>query len=371
MLEEDRKYRAFLSYSHQDLRIAQAVDSILKRNGLRPMWDEHFAYGQGFHEQIKKFIAHAHVFLPILTHSANQRNWVHQEIGYATALNVPVLPLAIGEVPGEMIHHLHAVRIEQNEAEQINGVLPDAALENLARALTLEEIERLIRERSDTKRVPFACAEHRGSNSLCVPSLGPFRSFAHNYASFEKKGLEENGFRENQSGIFPFLSRNAVGRSSLDELRRKRNQSEAFTRRRELGNVRYRLAQSLAYQKGHIVTELELAEAVLDGIKREVASYEVKLSRRTGAKIHFSCSRSRFSSSLRSVPAQDFHREMFCSNLVGAGGVGRGGYVHDGGVSEPRLRRKQSVVWNHPSDVRLASVSAGYLAGQTIAALRR
>jgi len=48
MVEEDRKNRVFLSYSHQDLRIAQAVDSILDANGLRPMWDEHFAYGHAY-----------------------------------------------------------------------------------------------------------------------------------------------------------------------------------------------------------------------------------------------------------------------------------------------------------------------------------
>jgi hypothetical protein len=158
MFEEDRKYRIFLSNSHQDLAIAQSVDAILRRNKLRPMWDEHFAYGHGFHDQIKKFIGHAHAFLPILPHSANQRNWVHQEIGYAMALNAPVLPLAIGEVPGEMIRDLHAIRIAQTEAEQASCVLPDLALENLAKALTPGEIERLMRERSDAKRVPFACA---------------------------------------------------------------------------------------------------------------------------------------------------------------------------------------------------------------------
>lgn len=158
MFEEDRQYRVFLSYSHQDLSIARGVDGILRRNKLRPMWDEHFAYGQGFHDQIKKFIAHAHVFLPILTHSANQRNWVHQEIGYATALNVPVLPLAVGEVPGEMIRDLHAIRITQAATEQASGVLPDSALDDLAEVLTPEGVERLIREHSDAKRVPFACA---------------------------------------------------------------------------------------------------------------------------------------------------------------------------------------------------------------------
>ncbi len=92
-------YRVFLSYSHQDLKLVTVIEAVLKRNGLSPMWDEHFLYGQGFHEQIKNFIAHAHVFLPILTPTASHRNWVHQEIGYAMALNVPVLPVTIGEIP--------------------------------------------------------------------------------------------------------------------------------------------------------------------------------------------------------------------------------------------------------------------------------
>jgi len=158
MIEDDKLYRIFLSYSHQDLRIAQAVHSILKNNGLRPMWDEQFLYGSGFHNQIKKYIAHAHAFLPILTHSSNKRNWVHQEIGYALALNVPVLPLAIGKVPGEMIHHLHAIHILQSKTEEAKGGLPDSALKDLESKLTPKGIEELIKEHSDAKGVPFFCA---------------------------------------------------------------------------------------------------------------------------------------------------------------------------------------------------------------------
>jgi hypothetical protein len=151
--KEDRHYRVFLSYSHQDLPIVKSVDRILKRNGLGPMWDEHFAYGQGFHEQIKTFIAHAHVFLPILTHGANQRNWVHQEIGYAMALHVPVLPLAIGELPGEMIHDLHAIRVEQSARDKAR------AERRLEKLLTIETMERLIDDTSAPSGALYECAD--------------------------------------------------------------------------------------------------------------------------------------------------------------------------------------------------------------------
>ena len=57
------------------------LDQILGRNDFDPMWDQHFAFGQGFHEQIRNFTSHAHVFMPLLTSTADQRKWVHQEIG--------------------------------------------------------------------------------------------------------------------------------------------------------------------------------------------------------------------------------------------------------------------------------------------------
>jgi len=73
------------------------------------MWDKTFSYGHGFHEQIKRFIAHAHIFLPVITEASSRRGVVHQEIGYAMALNVPVLPVTVGIIPGEMLQPLHVV----------------------------------------------------------------------------------------------------------------------------------------------------------------------------------------------------------------------------------------------------------------------
>ena len=63
-MDQRPKFRVFISYSHEDRSLVEGIAAILEANGLKPMWEENFAYGQGFHEQIKNFIAHAHVFSP-------------------------------------------------------------------------------------------------------------------------------------------------------------------------------------------------------------------------------------------------------------------------------------------------------------------
>jgi hypothetical protein len=158
--KDEREYRVFISYSHQDLKLVRAIHGALRRNHLAPMWDEHFAYGQGFHNQIKNFIAHAHVFVPVLTHTSNQRNWVHQEIGFATALNIPVRPIAIGELPGEMISHLHAIRVVQGARDAQRGQLSAAALRRIERLLTRDVIEQLVESSARLGGDLFACAEY-------------------------------------------------------------------------------------------------------------------------------------------------------------------------------------------------------------------
>ncbi len=39
---------------------------------MMPMWDKAFSYGHGFPDQIKTFIAHAHVFLPVITEASSR-----------------------------------------------------------------------------------------------------------------------------------------------------------------------------------------------------------------------------------------------------------------------------------------------------------
>ncbi len=109
------RYRVFISYSHADKDKVDRLVKVLKQNGLDPIYDKHLEGGFGFTEQIKKFISHSHIFLPLITESSSKRGWVHQEIGYASALNIPIMPIMINEVPGEMLHGLQAIQWDDDE----------------------------------------------------------------------------------------------------------------------------------------------------------------------------------------------------------------------------------------------------------------
>jgi hypothetical protein len=93
--------------------------------GLTPVWDKYIRPGAPFTEAIKGFIHHAHIFMPIITEHASRRPWVHQETGYAMALNIPILPVAVDSVPGEMTAQLLAVVVRSDFsdfAERLAGV---------------------------------------------------------------------------------------------------------------------------------------------------------------------------------------------------------------------------------------------------------
>lgn len=140
-------YRVFISYSHQDLEFVQRVVKIIEDNGLMPMWDRNFRWGEGFHEQIKNYIAHSHVFMPVITSHSDERKWVHHEIGYAMALNIPVLPLAVGKLQGGMIQQIHALQVSED-------------IEKLREQLSHEMIFSLLQRYSDPSNALYQCAEY-------------------------------------------------------------------------------------------------------------------------------------------------------------------------------------------------------------------
>lgn len=107
-------YRVFISYSHEDRELAGRVVKVLQKFGLEPIWDKDIRPGLPFTDSIKSLIAHSHIFMPLITENSQKRPWVHQETGFAMALKVPVLPIAIGNLPGEMIAQLQAINVEQD-----------------------------------------------------------------------------------------------------------------------------------------------------------------------------------------------------------------------------------------------------------------
>ena len=116
-------FRVFVSYSHEDRELAELVTEILKKKGLIPIWDKNIRPGTAFTGAIKGLIAHAHIFMPLITENSRQRPWVHQETGYAMALNIPVLPVAVGNLPGEMIAELQAINVLEPDLSDLEGKL--------------------------------------------------------------------------------------------------------------------------------------------------------------------------------------------------------------------------------------------------------
>src|SRR5579863_589825 len=104
-------FRVFISYSHDDAHLAGRLVTTLRSIGLNNIWDKDIHPGRSFVQEIKGFIEHVHLFMPLITVHSQNRPWIHEEIGFATALNVPVLPIAIGEFPQEMIASLHAISV--------------------------------------------------------------------------------------------------------------------------------------------------------------------------------------------------------------------------------------------------------------------
>ena len=128
-------YRVFVCYSRADRPLARTLVGILGEAGLRAVWAESLDPGHPFPDGIRRDIAHAHVLLPLLTEGSAGRPWVHQEMGYAMALRVPILPVAVGKLPEGLAHLLRAVEVGREQlrelspqklAEDVHNLVQDA-----------------------------------------------------------------------------------------------------------------------------------------------------------------------------------------------------------------------------------------------------
>jgi hypothetical protein len=186
------KYRVFISYSHDDADLAEKVVTIIEDIGLLPMWDKDFLFGHGFQEMIKDYISRSHVFLPLITKYSCERGWVHPEIGYAIALNVPVLPVNIGTLPGKMIRGLHAVQLTEN---------PQDMKQKLPRSI----FDSLIDNHNDTSLAWYQCAELTEDRTIMMAK------YAKEVLKLEPVlGSEAYGFVRQKGGFSSFHIPNQV-----------------------------------------------------------------------------------------------------------------------------------------------------------------
>ncbi|MEO0606183.1 MAG: toll/interleukin-1 receptor domain-containing protein, partial [Myxococcota bacterium] len=130
MSDSPRRPRVFLSYGHDNAGLVKRFVARLEARGFDPLWDAMLLAGTSFMEGIETFIAHSHAFVPLITEHSQHRPWVHQEIGFARALNVPILPVMVGVAPDGFIGELHAAPCSDPPTDaEIEGVI--ARLPNL------------------------------------------------------------------------------------------------------------------------------------------------------------------------------------------------------------------------------------------------
>ena len=136
-------FRVFLSYAHADRQQLERVDVVLRDVGLVPVWDREIGGGESFDDGIRRWIAQAHLFMPLLTPNSCSRPWVHQEIGYALGIGVPVVPIARGALPEGMLSGTQAIRVE-DDLSDLREQVERAEIESLVVSRHAEgELERL------------------------------------------------------------------------------------------------------------------------------------------------------------------------------------------------------------------------------------
>jgi hypothetical protein len=142
--EKQIKYRVFISYSPENKGLVEEVAAILSENKeLDILLDDDVTHNHMFSEEIKKLIAQVDIFMPVITERSSIRGWVHQEIGYATALNVPVLPLVAAQVPREMVQHMKFVLWDDDSQilkERLNKHISNT-ISNVARPLEIYPVK--------------------------------------------------------------------------------------------------------------------------------------------------------------------------------------------------------------------------------------
>ena len=161
-------FRIFISYSHEDGDLVLLASQALTQMGYLPLWDKKIRPGTTFTDEIKRLIHQAHIFMPLITDNSSKRPWVHQETGFATALNIPVLPVAIGSVPGEMVSQLQAVVVGKNFSdfpEKISAI-------DLERIVTTPQGNLL--SSVEISNWPERRAELLAKNSRLVTELGEY-----------------------------------------------------------------------------------------------------------------------------------------------------------------------------------------------------
>ena len=180
-------FRVFISYSHGDSKLAEQVAVVLEGMELKPVLDKDIPAGRPFSDAIKRQIANAHLFMPLISENSQLRPWVHQETGYAMAHNIPVLPVAFGRIPGEMISQLQAISVtlaaDEFDKTDLIGKLKGINIEQLvlsprADAFAIVEVADYPEERTEMMARYANLVVERAKSYVRLRQRGELSSFS-------------------------------------------------------------------------------------------------------------------------------------------------------------------------------------------------
>jgi len=133
------KYRIFISYSRKDEDFVKTLVDVLEDLGHYLEFDTNIEPRTPFSAAIRSMIARSHIFMPIISPATDKSQWVHQETGYAIALQIPVLPIGLGIEPQGMIQSLHIINVDEGKrnsddlADYLKNCLCGGLLRRIAR----------------------------------------------------------------------------------------------------------------------------------------------------------------------------------------------------------------------------------------------
>ena len=193
----DRGYRVFLSHHSANKEEATTLKNALKVYGVSGfLAHEDIRPTQFWQDEIVKALATMQAFVALLTDQFRHSKWTDQEVGYALARGVPIIPIRLGCDPYGFIARIQAISqgweevpfeiikilVSQDEEmldHYVNAVEQCGSFDNgnklakvldLVESLTDEQAGRLVRAFNENTQVNRSYG-FRGARSSYEPGL--------------------------------------------------------------------------------------------------------------------------------------------------------------------------------------------------------
>ena len=94
--EKNLDLKVFISYSREhDKIVAGLISHVLTCQGFKTLFDRRLYSGANIADHICKLISQSHAVVMILSQKSIASPWINQELGYALALNKPIIQIPI------------------------------------------------------------------------------------------------------------------------------------------------------------------------------------------------------------------------------------------------------------------------------------